>query len=52
VDFAPEFGKAIGQLVGEYRTTSAWVALIWHVSTLAMLYLTLRYGNRYRRAFS
>jgi hypothetical protein len=52
VDFAAEFGKATGQLGGENRTTFAWVALIWHVSTLAMLYLILRYGNRYRRAFS
>jgi hypothetical protein len=32
--FGVEFGKTIGQLVTEYRTTFAWVALVWHVSTL------------------
>jgi hypothetical protein len=33
-------------LVGEYRTTFAWVALIWHMSTLVVvLYLVVRYGN-------
>ena len=46
--FGVEFGKTIGQLVGEYRTTFAWVALVWHVSTFALLYLIFRYGNRYR----
>jgi hypothetical protein len=44
-----EFGKTIGQLVTEYRTTFAWVALVWHLSTFALLYLIFRYGNRYRR---
>lgn len=52
MDCAPGFGKATGQLGGENRTTFAWVALIWHVSMLAMFYLILRYGARYRRAFS
>ena len=37
--FGVEFGKTIGQLVTEYRTTFAWVALVWHVSTFALLYL-------------
>lgn len=50
--FGVEFGKTIGQLVGEYRSAFAWVALIWHVSTLALLYLIFRYGNRYRRVFA
>lgn len=50
--FGVEFGKTMGQLVGEYRTTFAWVALLWHVSTLAMLSLTFRYGNRFRRVFA
>jgi hypothetical protein len=50
--FGMEFGKTIGQLVGEYRTSFAWLALIWHVATLALLYLIFRYGNRYRRLFA
>jgi hypothetical protein len=50
--FGVEFGKTIGQLVTEYRTTFAWVALVWHVSTFALLYLIFRYGNRYRRVFA
>ena len=52
MDVGTEFGKAMRRLVGEYFTTSVWVALIWHVSTLATLYLILRYANRYRRVFS
>jgi hypothetical protein len=40
--FGVEFGKTIGQLVGEYRTTFAWAALIWHAATLTLLYLILR----------
>jgi hypothetical protein len=50
--FGVEFGKTLGQLVEYYRTTFAWAALIWHVSTLAVLYLVVRYGNRYRRLFA
>ena len=52
MDFGTEFGKAMRRLVGEYCTTCAWVALIWRVSTLAMLHLTLRYANLYGRVFS
>jgi hypothetical protein len=50
--FGVEFGKTLGQLVGEYRTAFAWVALIWHLSTLVVVYLVVRYGNRYRRVFA
>jgi hypothetical protein len=50
--FGVEFGKTLGHLVGEYRTTFAWVALVWHLSTLAVMYLVVRYGNRYRRVFA
>jgi hypothetical protein len=50
--FGVEFGKTIGQLVTEYRTTFAWVALLWHLSTFALLYLIFRYGNHYRRVFA
>ena len=52
MDFGTEFGKAMRRLVGKYFTTSVWVALIWHVSTLAKLHLTLRCANRCRRVFS
>lgn len=45
--FGVEFGKTIGQLVGEYGATFAWVALFWHVSTLALLYLVLRYSRAF-----
>jgi hypothetical protein len=50
--FGVEFGKALGQLVSEYRTAFAGVALLWHLSTLAVLCLVVRYGNRYRRLFA
>jgi hypothetical protein len=52
MDFGTEFEKAMSRLVGEYCTTFAWVALIWRVSTLAMLHLTLTYANLYGRVFS
>jgi hypothetical protein len=52
IDFGTEFEKARRRLVGEYCTTFAWVTLIWRVSTLAMLHLTLRYANLYGRVFS
>jgi hypothetical protein len=52
MDFGTEFGEGMRRLVGEYSTTCSWVALIWRVSTLAMLHLTLRYANLYRRVFS
>jgi hypothetical protein len=50
--FGVEFGKTLGQLVGEYRTTFGWAALTWHLSTVAVMYLVVRYGNRYRRVFA
>ncbi|QIN78450.1 hypothetical protein GBA65_07835 [Rubrobacter marinus] len=50
--FGVEFGKTVGQLVGEYRAAFAWVALIWHLTTLALFYLIFRCGSRYRRAFA
>jgi hypothetical protein len=40
--FKIEFGKAMGQLIGEYRTTFAWMAAVWHVLTLVLLYLIVR----------
>jgi hypothetical protein len=51
-EFGMEFGKAMGQLIAEYRNGYTWLALVWHVSTLALLYLVFRYGNRYRKAFA
>lgn len=50
--FGVEFGRTLGQLVDEYRTGFAWVALGWHLATFAVLYLVLRHGNRYRRVFA
>jgi hypothetical protein len=52
MDFETEFGKAMRRPVGEYCTTCSWVALIRRVSTIAMLHLTLRYANPYKRVFS
>lgn len=48
--FGVEFGKTMGQLVGEYR--AAFAAFVWHLATLVLLYLVFRYGNRYRRVFA
>jgi hypothetical protein len=50
--FGVEFGKTLGQLVGQYRTAFAPMALIWHLATLVVVYLVVRYGNRYRRVFA
>jgi hypothetical protein len=46
------FGILMGQLVAEYRGTYARLALIPHIVTLVLLYLIVRYGNRYRKAFT
>src|SRR5512133_3666696 len=50
--FGVEFGKTLGQLVDQYRTVFAPMALIWHLATLVVVYLVVRYGNRYRRVFA
>jgi hypothetical protein len=50
--FGIEFGKTLGQLVGEYRTAYAWVALVWHLAAVVVVSLVIRYGNRYRRLFA
>ncbi|PVZ06279.1 hypothetical protein [Actinomycetospora cinnamomea] len=50
--FGIEFGKTLGQLVGEDRVAFAWVALFWHLAAVVVVYLVIRYGNRYRRLFA
>ena len=47
-----EFGITMGQLVAEYRSTYAWLALIPHLVILILIYLIIRQGNRYRKAFT
>ena len=47
-----QFGILMGQLTEQYRSTYAWVALIPHIVFLVLFYLILRYGNRYRKAFT
>jgi hypothetical protein len=52
-DFDPvDFGITMGQLVAEYRSTYAWLALIPHLVILVLFYLIVRHGNRYRKAFT
>lgn len=51
-DFATQFGILMGQLVTEYRTTYAWIAPLPHIITFILLYQIIRYGQRYRKAFT
>lgn len=51
-EFAAKFGMLMGQLVVEYRNTYAWLSPLPHLGTIVLLYLVLRYGQRYRRAFT
>jgi hypothetical protein len=46
------FGKTIGRTYGEYRFKYAWLAPVFHIGILVVLYLLIRHGNRFRRAFS
>jgi hypothetical protein len=47
--FATEFGKTLGEIVNGYRNDFRWVALMWHLALFILLYLILRFGNRYRQ---
>lgn len=47
-----DFGIMMGQLVAEYRSTYAWLALIPHLVILVLFYLIVRHGNRCRKAFT
>ena len=47
-----QFGILMGQLVAEYRSTFAWLAIVPHLVFLALFYLAIRHGNRYRKAFA
>jgi hypothetical protein len=47
-----QFGILMGQLVTEYRSMFAWLAIIPHIVFLALFYLMIRHGNRYRKAFT
>jgi hypothetical protein len=51
-EFATKFGMSMGQLVVESRNTYAWLAPLPHLITLFLLCLVLRYGQRYRKAFT
>ncbi|MFZ1291712.1 MAG: hypothetical protein WAR79_16570, partial [Melioribacteraceae bacterium] len=52
-DFDPtQFGILMGQLAAQYRSTYAWVAIVPHVTFLVLFVLILRFGNRYRKAFT
>ena len=49
---ATQFGILMGQLVAEYRSTFAWLAIVPHIVFLVLFYLAIRHGNRYRKAFA
>ena len=51
-EFFRTFGITMGALVTEYRGAFAWIAPLPHLAILTLLYLILRQGNRYRRAFT
>jgi hypothetical protein len=47
------FGRAFGKLVAEYQNgIGFWLAPVFHIATLVILLLIIKYGNRYRKAFS
>ena len=47
-----QFGILMGQLVAEYRSTFAWLAIVPHIVFLVLFYLVVRHGNQYRKAFA
>lgn len=50
--FGTQFGILMGQLVGEYRTEFSFIAPIFHIGTLVVLYLAFWFKKKYRRVFS
>ena len=52
-DFDPtQFGILLGQLSTQYHATYTWVAILSHITFLILFFLILRFGNRYRKAFT
>lgn len=53
VDFDPTlFGITMGQLTTEYRGSYSWLAPLPHIATLILLFLIIRYGQRFQKAFT
>jgi len=47
------FGRAFEKLVAEYLNgVGFWLAPVFHIATIVILLLIIRYGNRYRKAFT
>ncbi len=46
------FGRAFGKIVMEYVSEFFWLATVFHIATLVILLLIIKYGNRYRKAFT
>ena len=47
------FGRAFGKIVTEYVSGFFWLAAVFHIATLVILFLLIiKYGNRYRKAFT
>lgn len=47
------FGKAFEKLVAEYQDgIGFWLAPVFHIATIVILLLIIRYGNRYRKVFT
>lgn len=52
-DFDPTlFGITMGQLTSEYRASYSWLAPLPHILTLILLFLIIRYGQRFQKAFT
>ena len=49
----PTFGRTFEKLVAEYQSgVGFWLAPVFHIATILVLFLALKYGNRYRKAFT
>ena len=47
------FGRAFEKLVAEYQSgIGFWLAPVFHIATILVLFLAIKYGNRYRKAFT
>jgi len=47
------FGKAFEKIVAEYQNgIGLWLAPVFHIATILILLLIIKYGNRYRKIFT
>lgn len=47
------FGRVFEKLVTEYQSgIGFWLAPVFHIATIVILFLVIKYGNQYRKAFT